>query len=391
MNFVRHLQCSSCKKHFDFDHVWNLCPLCSNPLVVIYDLRAIRDSLRKEDLAARPPDIRRYQEILPIDDYDNILSLGEGYTPLVHAHGLGRVLGFENLFIKDEGLNPTGSFKARGMAVAVSRAKELGIRELSIPSAGNAAGAMSGYAALADLKAYVYMPVDVPETFIRECKAFGAEVRLIDGSISDCGQIAAADARKYDRFDMSTLKEPYRIEGKKTMGFELAEQMGWRLPDVIIYPTGGGTGLIGMWKAFEELERLDWVDSKRPRMVSVQAEGCAPVVKAFEEKKKKARPWPKWPKTIAEGLRVPKPFADFLILRVLYESNGTALAVSDDEILNSIDLIARTQGIFACPEGAATLAAFKRLRGDGWIRDNERVVLFNTATGLKYLHLWHSA
>ena len=387
MNFVSHLQCTSCRKHFDHDHLWNLCPACNHPLVIIYDLRQIRKVLSRDDLKSRESNIWRYQELLPVEGND-ILSLGEGFTPLIPVQGLSRFLQFDNLYIKDEGQNPTGSFKARGMAVAVSKAKALGIKELSIPTAGNAGSAMSCYAALAGLKASVFMPIDVPEIFVIECKNFGAEVRLIDGMISDCAKVAAGELRNNNRFDMSTLKEPYRVEGKKTLGFEIAEQMDWKLPDVIIYPTGGGTGLIGMWKAFEEMERLGWIGSERPRMVSVQAESCKPIVKAFEERKKETAPWPSWPKTIAEGLRVPKPIGDFLILRVLYESRGIAVAVSDDEIMDSIDLIGRAQGIFACPEGAATLAAFKKLRHDGWIRESERVVLFNTATGLKYTHLW---
>lgn len=388
MDFINHLQCSKCKKQFDSDHLWNLCPICHQPLVVIYDLKQIRRVLSKADLLTREANIWRYRELLPAQDGERILSLGEGYTPMIQASGLSRFLQFDNLYIKDEGQNPTGSFKARGMAVAVSKASELGVKELSIPSAGNAAGAMSAYAALAGLKAYVYMPIDVPEVFVRECKSFGAEVRLIEGTLTDCTRVAAEEMRNNKRFDMSTLKEPYRVEGKKTLGLEIAEQMDWRLPDVIIYPTGGGTGLIGMWKAFEELERLGWIGSKRPRMVSVQSEGCGPIVKAFAEGKKEAKPWSSWPKTIAEGLRVPNAIGDFLILRVLYESRGAAVAVSDDEILEAIDLIARAQGIFFCPEGAATLAAFKKLRHDGWIREAERVVLFNTATGLKYTHLW---
>jgi threonine synthase len=291
------------------------------------------------------------------------------------------------MYIKDEGLNPTTSFKARGLCVAVSRAYELGVKELSIPSAGNAAGAMSAYAALAGMKAFVFMPQDVPSPFISECKAFGAEITLVDGLITDCGKIAAEENLKYGRFDISTLKEPYRIEGKKTMGYEIAEQLNWHLPDVIIYPTGGGTGLIGMWKAFDEMEQLGWIDSKRPRMVTVQSEGCAPMVRAFMEGNEFAEYW-QGAQTVADGLRVPGAVGDFLILRALRESRGSAIAVSDEEMMNDSDLIGRTQGIFASPEGGATLSAFKKLREQKWIKDNETVVLFNTGSGHKYQHLW---
>jgi threonine synthase len=313
--------------------------------------------------------------------------LGEGYTPLVHAARLGEVVGFERLFIKDEGLNPTGSFKARGLAVAISRAHELGVRAVSIPSAGNAAGAMSAYASLAGMEAYVFMPRDVPQPFVAECRALGAAVTLVDGLITDCGRVAAEGVRQFGRFDVSTLKEPYRLEGKKTMGYELAEQMAWSLPDVIIYPTGGGTGLIGMWKAFDEMEELGWIGSRRPRMVTVQSDGCAPMVKAFDEGREFAEPW-QGAQTIADGLRVPAAVGDFLILRALRESGGTAVAVPDRELLDAARQIGRTQGIFVCPEGAATLLAFRRLRDAGWIADGESVVLFNTGSGLKYTHLW---
>ncbi len=387
MNYVSHLQCSKCGNKLEPDRIWNLCGVCGKPLIVLYDLKRVRKVLKREEIVLRAPSLWRYQELLPVKESSNILSLGEGYTPLIHATRLGEELEFDNLFIKDESLNPTGSFKARGLAVAVSRARELGVSDISIPSAGNAAGAMSAYAALGSMNAFVYMPNDVPKTFVIECIAYGAEVQLVDGLITDCAQRAAVDVAKFGRFDMSTLKEPYRIEGKKTMGFELAEQMGWKLPDVIIYPTGGGTGLIGMWKAFEELQNLGWIKSKLPRMVTVQAKGCAPIVRAFERGKQTAKPW-RDAKTIADGLRVPAAIGDFLILRTLRESRGTAVAVSDSEMMEAIKEMSSTQGLFCCPEGAATLVAFKRLRKDGWIRDNETVVLFNTASGLKYTHLW---
>jgi threonine synthase len=306
---------------------------------------------------------------------------------LVHAGRLGQAVGFEGLYVKDEGLNPTASFKARGLGVAISRAHELGVEAVSIPSAGNAAGAMSAYAALAGMEAYVFMPRDVPRVFVAECRTLGAEVTLVDGLITDCGRIAAREVQQSDRFDVSTLKEPYRLEGKKTMGYELAEQMGWSLPDVIIYPTGGGTGLIGMWKAFEEMMLLDWIGPDLPRMVTVQSEGCAPMVRAFQRGDEFAEPW-QGAETVADGLRVPSAVGDFLILRVLRESGGTAVAVPDQEMIEAARQIGRTQGIFACPEGAATLVAFQCLRREGWIADDETVVLFNTGSGLKYAHLW---
>jgi threonine synthase len=371
----------------DPDRLWNLCPACGRPLLARYDLEAARRTLSREEIARREPTLWRYRELLPVRDEAFVLNLGEGWTPLVHARRLGQALGFEGLYVKDEGLNPTASFKARGLGVALSRAYELGVEAVSIPSAGNAAGAMSAYAALAGMEAHVFMPRDVPSPFVAECRALGAEVTLIDGLITDCGRAAAEGVRRFGRFDVSTLKEPYRLEGKKTMGYELAEQMGWSLPDVIIYPTGGGTGLIGMWKAFDEMERLGWIGARRPRMVTVQSEGCAPMVRAFHEGKEFATPWEN-AATLADGLRVPAAVGDFLILRALRESHGTAVAVPDEEMIEAANLIGRSQGIFACPEGGATLAAFRHLREAGWIDDDETVVLFNTGSGLKYAHLW---
>ena len=387
MGFVDHLECSKCGNKLEAERRWNLCSVCGKPLVVLYDLKKIRKAVKREDLARRPANLWRYKEMLPLKNTLDVLSLGEGYTPLIHAQRLGQTLDFHNLYIKDESQNPTGSFKDRGMAVAVARARELGAEELSVPSAGNAAVSMSAYAALAGMKSYVYLPKDIPKTFVVECIARGAKVKLVDGYITQCGQQAAQDVAQHGRFDMSTLKEPYRIEGKKTMGFELAEQLGWTLPDVIIYPTGGGTGLIGMWKAFEELKNLGWIKSKLPRMVTVQAKGCAPIVRAFNAGKETATPW-RDVETIADGLRVPGAIGDFLILRTLKESKGTAVSVSDDAMLEAIMEIGATEGIFCCPEGAATLVAFKFLRQQDWIRESEKVVLFNTANGLKYAHLW---
>jgi threonine synthase len=325
----------------------------------------------------------RYRAFLPVQDELNVVSLGEGFTPLLRARRLGEELGLRQLYIKDESLNPTGSFKARGLAVAISRAKELGVTDVAIPSAGNAAGAMSAYAARAGLRAHVFMPSDVPAPFRLECRALGAEVVLVDGLITDCGREARKRSVEQGWFDVSTLKEPYRLEGKKTMGYELAEQFHWVLPDVIIYPTGGGTGLIGMWKAFAELTELGWIDERRPRMVAVQAEGCAPIPRAFAAGEEYATLW-EGAQTVAAGLRVPAAVGDFLILKALRESNGIAIAVSDKELVAAQMRMSRYEGVFACPEGGATLAALETLLGQGWVDPSERIVLFNTGTGLKY-------
>lgn len=387
MSFLTHLECGLCQKKLEPEKQWNLCPECNKPLLARYDLTAAARAISPKTIVGRQPTLWRYRELLPVNDDKNILSLGEGFTPLHHARRLGKELDFHNLYVKDEGLNPTGSFKARGLCMAVSRAKELGVTSVSIPSAGNAGGAMSAYAALGGIEAHVFMPADVPKPFINECKALGASVNLIDGLITDCGKAAAEGIKKYGRFDVSTLKEPYRIEGKKTMGYEVAEQMNWTLPDVIIYPTGGGTGLVGMWKAFAEMEKLGWIGPKRPRMVTVQSEGCAPMVKAFHEKKEFAEMWQD-AKTVADGLRVPMAVGDFLIIRALRESNGTAVAVPDKAIMENANLLGKTTGIFPAPEGGATLAAFALLRKENWIKDHETVVLFNTGSGHKYAYLW---
>jgi threonine synthase len=385
--YLSHLECGLCGERFDADKLWNLCPACRKPLLVRYDLDAARAAFTPAVLAGRETTMWRYRELLPLRDDKFKLCLGEGFTPLFRAARLERELGHAPLYVKDEGLNPTGSFKARGLAAAVSRAYELGVKAVSIPTAGNAGCAMSAYAALAGLEAHVFMPADVPRPFINECRVLGAQVTLIDGLITDCGKAAREGVEKCGRFDVSTLKEPYRIEGKKTMGYEVAEQMNWTLPDVIIYPTGGGTGLVGMWKAFDEMEKLGWIGSKRPRMVTVQAEGCAPMVKAFREGREFAEMWPN-ARTIADGMRVPAAVGDFLILRALRESGGTAVAVPDADILESTFLMGKATGIWPAPEGGATLAAFLRLRKDGWIRDGESVVLFNTGSGAKYSHIW---
>ncbi len=386
-HFLTHLECALCGQRHEADRLQNLCSVCGKPLLARYDLAAAARTLLPGDLAGREANLWRYRELLPVRDPAHALTLGEGWTPLIHARRLGAEVGFERLYIKDESLNPTGSFKARGLAVAVARARELGARAVSIPSAGNAAGAMSAYAALGGLAAHVYMPADVPLPFVAECRALGAHVTLVEGLITDCGRRAAEEGQAQGWFDISTLKEPYRLEGKKTMGYELAEQLNWTLPDVIIYPTGGGTGLIGMWKAFDELERLGWTGPKRPRMVTVQSEGCAPMVRAFHAGDEFAAPW-QGASTLAAGLRVPGAIGDFLILRALRQSGGTAVAVSDGEMMDAVRQMGRTEGLFACPEGGAPLAAFLRLRREGWIGDQESVVLFNTGSGLKYAHLY---
>ncbi len=387
MSYFTHLECGYCGKVYDKNKIWNLCTDCGKPLLARYDLDLAKKEFKKENIDVKINSLWRYEKMLPVVDSKYRLTLGEGFTPLIHSKKLGGKIGMENLFIKDEGLNPTTSFKARGLCLAISKAFELGVKEVSIPSAGNAAGAMCAYAALAGMKSFVFMPKDVPQPFISECNALGAEVTLVDGLITDCGKLAAEGVKKFGRFDVSTLKEPYRIEGKKTMGYEVAEQFKWELPDVIIYPTGGGTGLIGMWKAFDEMEKLGWINAKRPRMVTVQSSGCAPMVKAFHEGKEFAEMW-SGAKTIADGLRVPAAVGDFLILRALRESNGTAVAVDDDQIFESTNEIGRTEGIFAAPEGGATLATLKSLLKNRWIKPNESVVLFNTGSGHKYMHLW---
>lgn len=387
MNYYTHLECGYCGRTYEKTKIWNLCTNCGKPLLARYDTEKARSTFRKATLKERPETLWRYSEMLPLIDSKYQLSLGEGFTPLIKALTLGIQTGIKNLYIKDEGLNPTTSFKARGLCVAISKAYELGIKEVSIPSAGNAAGAMSAYASLAGIKSFAFMPKDVPQPFISECKALGAEVILVDGLITDCGKLAAEGVKKFGRFDLSTLKEPFRIEGKKTMGYEIAEQLNWILPDVIIYPTGGGTGLVGMWKAFDEMEKLGWIGPERPRMVSVQSAGCAPMVKAFEEGKEFAEMW-NGAKTVADGLRVPAAIGDFLILRAIRESNGTAVSATDEELVDSAKQIGRTTGIFAAPEGGATLAALKKLKSINWIKEDETVILFNTGSGHKYMHLY---
>lgn len=383
-SYLTHLECPVCGERHDPAQPHSFCAACASPLLARYDLDAARAALTPADVAARPRGLWRWHELLPIRDPANQVTLGEGDAPLLPAPRLGADLDLPHLFIKDESSQPTSSFKARGLCLAVSKALELSLRELVIPTAGNAGGALAAYAARAGLRAHVFMPADAPEVNKAEVRAAGADLRLVDGLISDAGRLAAAEARAHGWFDVSTLKEPYRLEGKKTMGLELAEQFGWDLPDVILYPTGGGTGLVGMWKAFDELETLGWIGPRRPRMVSVQAAGCAPVVRAFETGAERMVAWPN-AATHAAGLRVPLPFADRLILAALRQSGGTALAVTDDEMRAAQRQMAAREGVFAAPEGAATLAAAQHLRRVGWLQPSERVVLYNTGSGLKYV------
>ena len=381
---VSHLECAACGLRHEARRLHNLCTQCGKPLLVRYDLERAAAALKKESLRDRGPDLWRYREVLPVEQADNIVTLGEGFTPLVRASRLGAQLGLEQLYIKDEGQNPTQSFKARGMAAAVSMARELGAQKLAVPSAGNAAGALAAYAARAGLEAHIFMPRDTPRANVIECEQTGAYVTLMDGLITDCGAEVGRRKEAEGWFDVSTLKEPYRIEGKKTMGYELAEHFDWQLPDVIIYPTGGGTGLIGMWKAFDEMEQMGWIGSQRPRMVTVQAAGCAPIVRAFQEGKRFADEFPN-AHTTASGLRVPKAIGDFLIIDALRASGGTAIAVTDEELIEATKEIGAAEGIFCAPEGAACLPALKKLMNDGQVKANERVVLFNTGSGVKYL------
>ncbi len=383
MSFAREIVCARCGKQFGLSELLNLCP-CGAPLLVRYDLDKAKLAFVKSSLQSRVASLWRYRELLPLQDDNNRVSLGEGYTPLLHAKKLGSELGLRRLWIKDEAQNPTGSFKDRGLSLALSRAKELSVRKVAIPSAGNAGGSFAAYAARAGIEAHVFMPRDTPIANQIEVEQYGAKLTLVDGLISDCGRIIAEKKAAEGWFDVSTLKEPYRVEGKKTMGYEVAEQLDWRLPDVIIYPTGGGTGLIGMWKAFAEIEDLGWIGGARPRMVSVQASGCAPIVRAFDENKPTAEPWHN-AHTVASGLRVPQAVGDFLILQAIRQSRGVALSVSDDEMLAEIPRVGKAEGIFFCPEGAACVAALRRLIANGWIKPTDEVLIFNTASGLKYL------
>ena len=386
---VKNLECSFCHREYEARRLHNVCTECGKPLLVRYDLKRIAKFLTRQSLFARRPDIWRYRELLPVRREDNIVTLGEGWTPLLHAVSLGESLGLRELYVKDESLNPTQSFKARGMSVAVSMAKELGVKKLAAPSAGNAAGALAAYCAHARIGAYLFMPRDTPRANIIECEVAGAHVTLMDGLITDCGAEVARRKESEGWFDVSTLKEPYRVEGKKTLGYEIAEQLEWTLPDVIIYPTGGGTGLAGMWKAFDELQQLGWIGDKRPRMISVQAAGCAPIVRAFEAGDRFAEEFEN-AATVASGLRVPKAIGDFMILDAIRESGGTAITVTDEELIEGAKELARIEGIFAAPEGGACVPALRKLLARGDVKPGEKVVLFNTGSGIKYLDVFAS-
>jgi len=372
---IAYLECTKCGDHIDASHPQTVCPNDGGVLYVRYHLAILKENFKSASLVGRAPTMWRYAEVLP--DAEPV-SLGEGFTPMLPSRE------FPNVYIKDEGLNPTGSFKARGLSAAVTMAKKYGLKKLAIPSAGNAGSALAAYAAAAGLESYIFMPKDVPLANRVECEIYGANVTLVDGLISDCARMVSEGKEKQGWFDVSTLKEPFRVEGKKTMGYEAAEQLGWRVPDGIIYPTGGGVGLIGMWKAFDEMEELGWIKSDRPRMVCVQSSGCAPIVKAWDEGKSSAEFWPN-ASTLAAGLRVPKPYGEYLILDILKKSGGVAVAVSDDEIMDALRHWARVEGIFAAPEGAAALAAYRKLRDKGFFASEDTVILFNTGSGLKYL------
>lgn len=383
-SYLTHLECTYCHATYPADEVIRLCAECSKVLYPRYDLAGARDALNPDELKNRPANMWRYFEVMPILDEANVITLGEGFTPIFKAERLGRELGASAVYIKDEGLNPTASFKARGLSAAVSKAKELGITKLTMPSAGNAAGAMAAYAAKGGLEAYVFMPRDAPEANQVEVTICGGHLTLIDGLISDAGVLSRQRAAEDGLFDISTLQEPYRVEGKKTMGYEIAEQSGWELPDAIIYPTGGGTGIVGMWKAFAEMEEMGWIGSKRPRMFAVQAEGCAPIVRAFLEGAEFAEPWEN-AQTMAAGIRVPGAIGDYLILGAIRESNGGALTVTDDEIRHYMGVVASLEGIFVCPEGAATVVALNKLLVSGDLSPDDNILLLNTGSGLKYL------
>jgi threonine synthase len=383
MSNITHLECSLCATRFEPHRVHNLCA-CGGTLFVRYDLPAIRATWTRDQVRPARPDLWRYLPVLPPQRPESIVSLGEGMTPLIRAPRLGAAIGSEQLWVKDEGLNPTASFKARGMTTAITMAKELGIRKIAIPSAGNAASAAAAYAAAAGIEAHIFMPKDVPQSNYIECKTLGATVTLVDGLISDCARIVAERKDQEGWFDMSTLREPYRVEGKKTMGYEVAEQFDWELPDAIFYPTGGGVGMIGMWKAFHELEQLGWIGVRRPKMIAVQAAGCQPIVRAFEQGAERSEFWQN-ASTIAAGLRVPKPLGDVLILNILRESAGSAIAISDEDILDAGRELASLEGIFAAPEGAACVAAARKLIASQFLKPADRMVLYNTGSGLKYL------
>ncbi len=383
---ITHLECTLTGEIFDASHPHRTNPANGKPLFARYDLERAASTLTKSSLAERPNNMWRYNEVMPVLDVANIITLGEGGTPLIDATRLADAIGMKHVFIKDEGVNPTGSFKARGLAAAVSKAKELGQMRLTMPSAGNAGGAMAAYAAAGGMEAHVFMPKDAPIANKVECQMYGAQLTLLDGFITDAGQMSQQAAAEHDLFDVSTLREPYRAEGKKTMGYEIVEQMQFQVPDVIVYPTGGGTGIVGIWKALDEMEQLGWIGSERPKMICVQAEGCAPIVDAYRRGEEFAEPVAD-PHTLAAGMRVPGAVGDFLVIRAVRESGGGAVTVSDDEMVQGMAELARTQGVFAAPEGGATLAALKKLRDADQIDRDARVVLLVTGNAHKYLDM----
>lgn len=379
-----HLECTRCGASYPSEEPHRLSPCCAKPLYARYDLDAIGRRLSRDDLAGRSADLWRYAELLPVRDPRFAVRLGEGWTPLIDTPRLAAEIGMRQLWVKDEGQNPTASFKARGLCMAISRALELGMREIALPSAGNAGSATAAYAAAAGIAAHIVVPSDTPHPILEEIRALGADLELLEGLITDCGARVAEGVREHGWFDLSTLKEPYRVEGKKTMGYEVAEQLGWTLPDAIVYPTGGGTGLVGMWKAFDEMEQLGWIGSERPKMISVQAAGCAPIVRAWEQGTDSAEPWED-AETYASGLRVPRAVGDFLILDAVRASGGAAIAITDEEMRQWTRTVGRLTGIFCAPEGAATAAALPPLIERGVLDPNDSVVLFNTGSGLKYV------
>jgi len=381
-SYARNLYCPKCGREYSLGEVHHLCE-CGAPLLVGYDIDAARRVLRRDTFSGRTPSLWRYRELLPVSDDANIVTLGEGFTPLLPLRRAGEKSGIKHLYIKDEGIIPTGTFKARGAAVGVSRAKELGVETIAMPTNGNAGAAWSVYGAKAGIRSVIVMPEDAPSITRNECAAAGADLYLVKGLISDCGGIVAASVARHGWYDASTLKEPYRIEGKKTMGLEIAEQMGWRMPDVILYPTGGGVGIIGIYKALTELRELGLVEGRLPRLVAVQAEGCRPIVTAFEQHRAESA-FHENSETIAFGINVPKALGDFLVLDAIYKTEGTAVAVGDDEILSALRELAALEGTFVCPEGAAVYAAARRLRSEGWIGIDDRVVMLNTGAGIKY-------
>ena len=387
---ITHLECSLCGTSYSQREPMRLCPGDGKPLLARYDLAKAATTMQLANMAGRQANMWRYEEVMPVENPASVITLGEGFTPLMKAHRLGESLGMENLYVKDEGVNPTGSFKARGLSAAVSMAHQLGRMKLTMPSAGNAAGAMSAYASKAGMEAHVFMPKDAPIANQLECVAYGANLKLVDGFITDAGKLSAEAAERLGLFDVSTLKEPYRVEGKKTMGYEIVEQLGFTVPDVIVYPTGGGTGIVGIWKALDEMQSLGWIGSERPRMVCVQAEGCAPLVHAYRNGEEFAAPAVS-PHTLAAGMRVPAAVGDFLVLRAVRNSGGTAVTVSDAEMVVSVRKMASHEGIFPGPEGGSTLAALENLLKTGEVSRNERVVLLNTGSALKYLDVLQTA